>query len=83
MTAVGEWMQRFGGAIHETRPWRVFGEGPTEVRSGQFGEGSAAPFTGEDIRFTTKPGELFATTLGVAAQTLTSVHMRCTYGFAF
>jgi len=76
VVAVGDWMQRFGAAIHETRPWRVFGEGPTEVRSGQFGEGSAAPFTGEDIRFTTKPDELFATTLGVAAPTLTIASLR-------
>jgi alpha-L-fucosidase len=76
VTAVGEWMQRFGAAIHETRPWRVFGEGPTEVRSGQFGEGAAAPFTGEDIRFTTRPDALFATTLGVAAPTLTIAALR-------
>jgi alpha-L-fucosidase len=76
VSAVGDWMQRFGEAIHETRPWRVFGEGPTEVQSGQFGEGAAAPFTGEDIRFTSKPDALFATTLGVAAPTLTIASLR-------
>jgi alpha-L-fucosidase len=64
VTAVGDWMERFGEAIHGTRPWHVFGEGPTQVVSGMFGESAAKPFTSQDIRFTTKGDDLFATTLG-------------------
>jgi alpha-L-fucosidase len=64
VTAVGDWMSRFGEAIHDTRPWRIHGEGPTHVASGQFGEEAAKPFTAEDIRFTTKSADLYATTLG-------------------
>ncbi|WP_423065178.1 alpha-L-fucosidase [Devosia sp. CN2-171] len=71
VTAVGDWMERFGNAIHGTRPWRLFGEGPTEVVSGMFGESAARPFTPRDIRFTTKSGDLFATTLGASAGTMT------------
>jgi alpha-L-fucosidase len=61
---IGSWMRRFSEAIYATRPWTQAGEGPTQVASGQFGEGSAKPFTAEDIRFTTKPDALYAITLG-------------------
>jgi alpha-L-fucosidase len=58
------WMSRNGEAIFGTRPWRVFGEGPTQVKAGMFGEERAAAFTGEDIRFTKKGKTLFAIALG-------------------
>jgi len=57
-------MARNGEAIHGTRPWRRFGEGPTVVKSGAMGEQSARPFTAQDIRFTTKGSALYATALG-------------------
>jgi len=68
---VGSWMERFGTAIHGTRPWRIYGEGPTEVIPGMFSESAARPFTARDIRFTTKEGDLFATTLGRAGTIVT------------
>jgi alpha-L-fucosidase len=49
-------------AIHGTRPWKLFGEGPTEAASGAFQEGAA--YTARDIRFTTKGDTLYAITLG-------------------
>ena len=58
------WMSRNGEAIFATRPWRVFGEGPTHVQGGMFGEQKAAELTGEDIRFTKKGNVLFAIALG-------------------
>ncbi|MGM9489278.1 alpha-L-fucosidase [Ideonella sp. YS5] len=58
------WMGRNAEAIHGTRPWRSFGEGPTRVTSGMFSEGQAQSFTAEDIRFTTKDGALYAIALG-------------------
>ena len=57
-------MARNGEAIHGTRPWRRFGEGPTVVKGGAMGEQSAQPFTAQDIRFTTKGGALYAIALG-------------------
>jgi alpha-L-fucosidase len=69
---IGAWLARFGDAIFDTRPWRIFGEGPTAVASGQFGEATAKPFTAQDVRFTTKKDDLFAITLGpLASDTLT------------
>lgn len=64
LAAMADWMGRNGEAIHGTRPWRSFGEGPTRVGSGGFSEGQAQSFTAEDIRFTSKAGALYAIVLG-------------------
>ena len=61
---IAAWMGRNGEAIHGTRPWRTFGEGPTRVSGGMFSEGSSQPFTAQDIRFTTNAGALYAIAMG-------------------
>ena len=61
---IASWMTRFSDAIYGTRPWKVAGEGPTEVVSGQFSESKTKPFTAADIRYTSKNGVLYAMTLG-------------------
>lgn len=61
---IATWMARNSEAIHGTRPWRSFGEGPTRVGGGMFSEHTSQPFTPEDIRFTTKDGALYAIVLG-------------------
>jgi alpha-L-fucosidase len=61
---IGAWMGRFSEAIHGTRPWTIFGEGPTAVAAGMFSEGKQKPFTPQDIRFTRKGDTLYAITLG-------------------
>ncbi|WP_114952808.1 alpha-L-fucosidase [Sphingosinicella terrae] len=54
------WFAANGEAIYETRPWRVFGEGPTRTPEGHQGEGQAGAFNGRDIRFTTRGDALHA-----------------------
>ncbi|MBU2532519.1 MAG: alpha-L-fucosidase [Alphaproteobacteria bacterium] len=71
LDGIAGWIARFGEAIYQSRPWRIAGEGPTEVVSGQFGEAGAKPFTAKDIRFTTKAPDLFALTLGPISGRLT------------
>jgi alpha-L-fucosidase len=61
---IGGWTGRYGEAIFASRPWRLSGEGPTQVESGQFGERKLKPFEAADIRFTTKAATLYAMTLG-------------------
>ena len=61
---VAGWTSRYGEAIFASRPWRLSGEGPTQVASGQFGERKLKPFEAADIRFTTKGATLYAMTLG-------------------
>lgn len=61
---VGRWLWLNGEAIYGSRPWKVFGEGPTQVVEGGFTDTNRAAFTGEDIRFTAKGRTLYATLLG-------------------
>jgi alpha-L-fucosidase len=60
---LAKWMPICGEAIFGTRPWKVFGEGPSRVNSGSFNEGKLR-YTAQDIRFTTKGPNLYALALG-------------------
>ena len=51
---MAEWMDINSEAIFATRPWKIFGGGPTQAGSGMFGESRYRPFTAQDVRFTTK-----------------------------
>jgi alpha-L-fucosidase len=54
------WIEVNGEAIYSTRPWIVYGEGPTRFKGGQFNDRIVNKFTAADIRFTTKEGVLYA-----------------------
>ena len=62
---IGRWLEINGEAIYGTRPWKVYGEGPTHLSSGSFGEEKAKGqvFTSEDIRFTTRDDAIYAIVL--------------------
>ena len=66
LSGTGKWLDVNGEAIYATRPWKIFGEGPTESASGSFTD-QKKPFTAQDIRFTTKGDMLYAIALGVPA----------------
>ena len=53
LRGLGKWLAVNGEAIYGTRPWRVYGEGPTEVSTERFKEHEYKAFTAQDIRFTT------------------------------
>ena len=66
---IGQWMQLNSEAIYDTRPWKIFGEGPAienaaPLSAQGFNEGKGKPFTSEDIRFIQKGGALYAIFLG-------------------
>jgi alpha-L-fucosidase len=60
LAGIAAWMRVNSEAIFETRPWHIHGEGPTEVQGGMHGEAGARPWTGQDIRFTTRGDTLYA-----------------------
>src|ERR1019366_4087283 len=49
---IGRWLSVNGEGIYGSRPWKVFGEGPTQVVEGSFTDTKRAAFTHEDVRFT-------------------------------
>ncbi len=62
---IGDWLKKYGEAIYSTRPWIVYGEGPTKLISGRFGGFTdATGYTAEDIRYTRKGKTVYAIVLG-------------------
>lgn len=52
LDGITAWMQPNGEAIYETRPWKIYGEGPNAVNSGAFQGKSVSKLGERDIRFT-------------------------------
>lgn len=66
---IGEWMAVNSEAIYDTRPWKVFGEGPAmesaaPLSAQGFNEGKGKAFTAADIRFTVKGNAVYAIAMG-------------------
>ncbi|MBN1804077.1 MAG: alpha-L-fucosidase [Sedimentisphaerales bacterium] len=49
---IGSWLRLNGQAIYDTRPWKVFGEGPAKTPTGNLADLQFEGFTTNDIRFT-------------------------------
>jgi alpha-L-fucosidase len=65
---MGDWLNKYGEAIYETRPWYTFGEGPTIEPEGNFKnhkEFMKIKYSSRDIRYTTKGNIVYAIIMGV------------------
>lgn len=74
LRSVGVWLKVNGEAIYGTRPWKLYGEGPTKVTPGPFHDTESRPYTADDFRFTTKAGTLYAIQLAVPTATGVTIH---------
>jgi alpha-L-fucosidase len=52
LDGITAWMHINSEAIFETRPWKIYGEGPNVVKAGSFQGESIRKVTAKDIRFT-------------------------------
>jgi alpha-L-fucosidase len=67
LAEITSWMDINSEAIHGTRPWKIFGEGPGSESSGHsssFNESKRKDLTAADVRFTTKGETLYAFVMG-------------------
>ncbi len=71
---IGDWLKVNGEAIYGTRPYLVFGEGPTRITSGAFSDTKRSAFTSADIRFTENNGILYALPLARSADGIVKIY---------
>lgn len=66
LEGLSAWMKTSSEGVFGSRPWTVYGEGPSTIETPEAGEFGGArdvrkkPYSIEDIRFTTKGGALYA-----------------------
>lgn len=60
LTKVGNWIRINEEAIFNTKPWKIYGEGSTNVKDGDFGEDSSTIYNSRDIRFTSNANKIYA-----------------------
>jgi alpha-L-fucosidase len=68
LEGITSWMALNSEGIHATRPWKIYGAGPsTEVTVEQtgFNENKQPDLTAQDVRFTTKGKILYAFVMGI------------------
>jgi alpha-L-fucosidase len=71
---VGAWLRVNGEAIYGTRPWKVFGEGPTKLAEGPVRDTKSQPYTAEDFRFTSKGNVVYAIEMAWPSGSETVIH---------
>jgi len=67
LLTIGDWLEKYGECIYETRPWYTFGEGPTKEPDGHFKNHKKflkIKYSAKDVRYTKKGNAVYATILG-------------------
>ena len=67
LEGITAWMQVNSEGIYATRPWKIYGEGPSttvKIASGNFNEDKQKDLTAEDVRFTAKGSTIYAFVMG-------------------
>jgi alpha-L-fucosidase len=67
LEGITAWMQVNSEGIYASRPWNIYGEGPStavKIGNGNFNEDKQNDLTADDVRFTTKGSTLYAFVMG-------------------
>ncbi|MDR3727237.1 MAG: alpha-L-fucosidase [Terracidiphilus sp.] len=67
LEGITAWMAVNSEGIYASRPWKIYGDGPStkvKVQPGNFNEDKQKDLTAEDVRFTTKNSTLYAFVMG-------------------
>jgi alpha-L-fucosidase len=67
LEGITAWMAVNSEGIYSSRPWKIYGEGPStkvKIEAGNFNEDKQKDLTAEDIRFTTKNSTVYAFVMG-------------------
>ncbi len=67
LDGITAWMEVNSEGIYSTRPWKIYGEGPstrTKIETGNFNEDKQSDLTDADVRFTAKGSTVYAFVMG-------------------
>ena len=67
LEGITAWMAVNSEGIYSSRPWKIYGEGPStkvKIEAGNFNEDKQKDLTAEDVRFTTNDSTLYAFVMG-------------------
>ncbi|MCA9235204.1 MAG: alpha-L-fucosidase [Planctomycetales bacterium] len=71
---LGAWLDKYGEAIYGTRPFVMYGHGPTTAGKGHFGGiATDKAYTAADVRYTRRGDTVYALQLGAPAAGTTTV----------
>jgi alpha-L-fucosidase len=74
LSEIGRWLKVNGEAIYGTRPWNVYGEGPSQGLGPSFSPSvPLKPYSSQDIRFTAKGKSMYAIVLAWPADGKVSI----------
>jgi alpha-L-fucosidase len=71
LDGVTKWMEINSDGIYSSRPWKIYGEGPstaTKLVTSNFNEDKQKDLTSDDVRFTAKGGSVYAFVMGWPAK---------------
>jgi alpha-L-fucosidase len=67
LNGITDWMQINSEGIYSSRPWKIYGEGPStkaKIGTSNFNEDKQKDLTAEDVRFTQKGSTVYAFVMG-------------------
>ena len=71
---IGAWLKLNGEAIYDSTPWKVYGEGPTQIQAGFGHDKDTKPYQAADFRFTQKGSTIYAIEMARPADGRAVIH---------